>query len=384
MRVTQVGYAWDPQLCDPDQLLDSYATLTGWSEALRNTGAAHVSVVHAFARHSRIVRNGIEYVFCRPGSIGKAVAASTPDVVHVNGLGFPARTWWLRRSLRTQTVLVVQDHASGLRDRRSGYAHALRSAVRGLMMRAADGYLFSAHEQARPWQQAGLIAGRQPVCEVLEASTAIQPVNQSEARAATKINGDPAVLWVGRLNANKDPLTVLEGFELGCAYLPDATLTMVFAADDLLTAVRSRVARSPGLAARVRLVGAVAPAHMAAYYSAADIFILGSHHEGSGYALLESCACGVPPVVTDIPSFRRITADGRVGALWPVGNPAALANALVDVARRDRESQRRATRDHFDRALSWTAVGNEALRAYRHIRTYRIAGWQDGRMAGDK
>ena len=34
---------------------------------------------------------------------------------------------------------------------------------------------------------------------------------------------------------------------------------------------------------------------------AADIFTLGSHREGSGYALTEALACGLPPVVTDIP-----------------------------------------------------------------------------------
>ena len=50
---------------------------------------------------------------------------------------------------------------------------------------------------------------------------------------------------------------------------------------------------------------------------AADLFVLGSHREGSGYSLIEALACGLPPIVTDIPSFRSLTGAGVVGALWP-------------------------------------------------------------------
>ena len=71
------------------------------------------------------------------------------------------------------------------------------------------------------------------------------------------MRGSPAVLWVGRLNANKDPLTVLDGFERSLAWLPDAALTMIYSTDELLGQVRLRVAGAPALRARVHLVGAV-------------------------------------------------------------------------------------------------------------------------------
>jgi hypothetical protein len=56
----------------------------------------------------------------------------------------------------------------------------------------------------------------------------------------------------------------------------------------------------------VRLAGEVAHDRIAAFLSAADIFVVGSHHEGSGYALMEALACGTTPVVTDIPAFRAL------------------------------------------------------------------------------
>src|SRR4029077_4802153 len=117
----------------------------------------------------------------------------------------------------------------------------------------------------------------------------------------------------------KDPLTVLDGFERSLDLMPGAALTMIYSTDELLSAVRERVERSPSLIERVRLAGVVARERMASYFSAADVFVLGSHHEGSGYALMEACACGAVPVVTDIPTFRLIT-EGVVGALWTPGD----------------------------------------------------------------
>ena len=89
------------------------------------------------------------------------------------------------------------------------------------------------------------------------------------------------MLWVGRLNDNKDPLTALDGFARFAEAHPGATLTMAFQGGELAGAVRARVAEDPRLQARVQLVGEVPHDRLAAYYSAADLFLLGSRHEGS-------------------------------------------------------------------------------------------------------
>jgi len=181
------------------------------------------------------------------------------------------------------------------------------------------------------------------------------------------VHGRPALLWVGRLNANKDPLTVLDGFERALPDLDGAALTMVYGEGGELPAVQARVSASSALRDRVRLAGRVPADRMAAYFSAADIFVLGSHHEGSGYALIEACACGALPVVTDIPSFRAITGGGRVGVLWKPGDALQCSRALVAAARRDLDVEGRAMRDHFERHLSWEAVGHRALEVYGEI-----------------
>src|SRR5262249_52367141 len=156
----------------------------------------------------------------------------------------------------------------------------------------------------------------------------------AEARARCGIAGAPALLWVGRLNANKDPLTVLAAFDAALASLPDATLTMAFGTSELVDDVSATIDRLPRLRDRVRLAGAVPHADMHILFSAADLFIVGSHDEGSGYALIEALACGAMPVVPDIPTFRLLTGGGAVGCLWTPGDVTACARAILEASAR--------------------------------------------------
>ena len=362
VSVVQVNYAFDKELTDPDQLLDRYGTLTGWSEALVRAGAGAVAAVQRFHRDIRIARNGVDYIF-RRAQMRASVAACRPDVAHVNGLVFPAQTWLLRRALDPFCAVVVQNHSDGGAIGRAPLFRLLGRAARG----AADAFLFAADEHTMAWRRAGFIARDQPTYQVMEASTRLQPVARAEARDTSGVRGAPAILWVGRLNPNKDPLTVLQGFERSLGDLPAATLTMIYGEDDLLPSVRRRVQDSQRLSERVRLIGAVPHDRMASFYSAADLFIVGSHHEGSGYSLMEACACGAVPVVTDIPTFRLLTGDGEVGAVWTSGDAADCARALADAGRRDLEAERARLADHFAHKLSWSAVGRRALEIYEDV-----------------
>jgi len=374
----QVNYAYAGHMSDPAALLDAYETLTGWSEAVAAAGAT-VSVVQAFHYDARISRHDIDYVFCGdsepavgptktrrrwPRAFEAQVLAAKPDLVHVNSLEFAPEIWRLRRSLPTGTPIVVQDHASGV-----PRPFSISAPVRRRLLRAADAFLFTAREQADPWRAGRFISEKQAVYQAMESSTRLRAMDRETARSISGVEGRPAVLWVGRLNAIKDPLTILDGFERALGTLPEAVLTMVFGADDLLPAVRRRLKESAALARSVRLVGSVPHDQLAAFYSAADLFVLGSAHESCGYALIEACACGATPVVTNIPPFRVITDNGSIGGLWTHGDAADCARALIAAANSDLNEQRRRMLAHFEQHLSWPVVGRQAVAIYDDLQT---------------
>jgi glycosyltransferase involved in cell wall biosynthesis len=234
-------------------------------------------------------------------------------------------------------------------------------------MRTVDAFFFTAAAQADEWRRRRFIKPAQPVYELLESSTRMCPVSRSEARRSSGVDGDPALLWVGRLNGNKDPLTVLEGFGRIVDDWPAATLTIVSGGGDLAAAVEAALRASPRMASRVRLAGEIPHAALPAYYSAADLFVLGSHREGSGYALLEACACGAVPVVTDIPAFNMITGGGAIGALWVAGQPASFDAAVRRLLTTDLTAHRTRVLERFDGSLSWRAVGRQALSACQDV-----------------
>jgi glycosyltransferase involved in cell wall biosynthesis len=377
VKLAHVNYVFDPQLRTPRELLDRYHTLTEWSAAVASAGVS-VTVVQAFTHDAELTRDGVHYRFRatggprsqRIGSMHAAILACNPDVVHVNGLDVPLQAWRLRRRLAPSSALVVPDHGTLPPAVRSPLA-----TVRRALMSPVDGFLFTARAQARPWLDAGFIGHAALVHEVLEASTSFVPVARTAARASTGISGTPAVLWVGRLDDNKDPLTVLDAVDELMQVFPAATLTMIFSEDRLLSAVSARVTGSERLRRGVRLVGRVGRDRMAAFYSAADLFVLGSRRESTGYAVVEACACGLTPVVTGIPSFRTITGDGSVGRHWVAGDAATCAAALIAAARSDLERDRLRVRAHFEAHVSWSAVGSRARTIYeRAIEERRAHG----------
>jgi glycosyltransferase involved in cell wall biosynthesis len=139
-------------------------------------------------------------------------------------------------------------------------------------------------------------------------------------------------------------------------------MTFVYQDGELLEELR-RCAGELGVGEATTFRGAVPRAELDAWYSAADSFVLGSHREGSGYALIEAMACGCPPVVTAIPSFRAIAGETLAGSFWPPGDARAFARALVTAGRGS--DMRAAVLERFRRALSPEALGQAALRAYR-------------------
>jgi glycosyltransferase involved in cell wall biosynthesis len=179
------------------------------------------------------------------------------------------------------------------------------------------------------------------------------------------------VLCVGHLDRNKDPLTVLDGVAAAVADLPGLQLWCCYGTAPLLPAVEARIARDPALRDRVHLLGRVPHERIQQLMQAADLFVLGSHREGSSFALIEALATGLTPVVTDIPSLRTLTGNGAVGALWPCGDSRALAGALRAAAAALGPRSRSAVRAHFDAQLSSAALGRRLGAAYRELSALR-------------
>jgi glycosyltransferase involved in cell wall biosynthesis len=290
-----------------------------------------------------------------PRRLFAKVAELKPDLIHFEGLLFPRELRGLAAAV-PGTPIVAQDHGSKLRP-------GWRQKLLRWGFNKLSAAIFTAREQADPFINAEVLRKDLPIHEVLEGSSPFTPGERGAARKMTRLDGDPCLLWLGNLDANKDPLMVLDSVAFASAELPRIRLYMCYRAAPLLPAVRQRLA-DPRLATRVTLVGEVPYPGTEPYLQAADFLVQGSHDEACGFAVIEAFACGTTPLVTDIPSFRRTTGGGTCGSLVAPNDISGMTRAIVSWSQRDRIALRKNAREHFERSLSFGAVGRELRAAY--------------------
>jgi glycosyltransferase involved in cell wall biosynthesis len=66
--------------------------------------------------------------------------------------------------------------------------------------------------------------------------------------------------------------------------------------------------------------------------AAADVVVLPSVFEGMPNVVLEAMAMGCPVIATAVGGSKELVRHGETGLLVPPADPAALANALLELA----------------------------------------------------
>lgn len=135
----------------------------------------------------------------------------------------------------------------------------------------------------------------------------------------------PLVISVGRLVAVKDFDMLIRAFARVLRLRPARLLIL---GEGRQRCRLERLIKRLDLADTVALPGFAA--NPFAHVARADMLVLSSRYEGSPNALIEALACGTPCVATDCRSGpREVLEDGRLGPLVPVGNVAAMADAMA-------------------------------------------------------
>ena len=143
-------------------------------------------------------------------------------------------------------------------------------------------------------------------------------------------SGDVELLCVGTVNQGKGHEMLLEALA-SAREMPWRLICAGSLMRDPVTVrrVRETVMRLR-LEDRVSFVGDLDAHALEACYNRADVFVLATRQETYGMAVAEAVAHGLPVVATETGAIRALVGD-EAGLLVPVGDAAALADALARV-----------------------------------------------------
>jgi glycosyltransferase involved in cell wall biosynthesis len=132
----------------------------------------------------------------------------------------------------------------------------------------------------------------------------------------------PTLAFAGRLTAQKSLRVALE------ALASVDGVDLVIAGDGDERAQLERDVSELGLEARVRFLGAQPRERIIELFAAADASVLSSSWENFPHTVVEALAAGTPVIATSAGGVAEVVQDGVNGLLVPIGDSAALADAI--------------------------------------------------------
>jgi glycosyltransferase involved in cell wall biosynthesis len=267
-----------------------------------------------------------------------ARSASSFDVVHVHGLLNPVSSLALRAAHQAGAPTIIRPFGTLSRYTFEHRRAALKRAYFGVLERdnlrsaAALHFTTTAERDEAEWHEIDFSARSfvvPPPFVTVPHETAIAQPDSEEG----------LVVFLSRLNPVKNVEALISAWPGVKARIPAARLVIAGAGDaDYGTRLKDDVALL-GIGGSVTFPGFVSGKEKAALLSAASVFVLPSHHENFGIAVLEALAAGVPVVVSNNVQLAPFIASNELGIITSSESndlSDALITALSDTSLRER------------------------------------------------
>lgn len=246
----------------------------------------------------------------------KLLEEINPDIV----LSFLPEPNFIATSLRKKLGIPV------IISVRNDPAREYGSKMRNILMRRfypkADGYVFQTENAKKYFSFSKHI--------IDDAVVIPNPINKAFVNAnIEQYIKKKVILFVGRLEKQKNPLMLIEAFSAVHKEFPEYELHM-YGEGSLENEIREKIAEL-SLEKAVKLMGL--SSEMQKVYGEAEIFVLPSDYEGMPNCLMEAMAMGLFCISTDCPCGGpgEMIENGVNGILVPVGNLEILTDSLRNV-----------------------------------------------------
>ncbi|MBQ3353212.1 glycosyltransferase [Candidatus Saccharibacteria bacterium] len=153
--------------------------------------------------------------------------------------------------------------------------------------------------------------------------------------------GVPIVLYVGRVDPEKQVGTVISAFKEAREFVPKTE--MVIVGDGVDKARLEKMVKEDGLDDSIKFLGKITPPDLYEIYRVGTVFATASEIETQGIVLIEAAATGLPLIAVNKGAVSEVCKTGENGFLCEPGNVAEIADAMVKILSDQKTQHRFAT-----------------------------------------
>lgn len=200
---------------------------------------------------------------------------------------------------------------------------------------------------------------------------AIAPAAEQRLRSDLQLGAEqPFFLFLGRLHPKKGCDLLIQAFARLAEQASQHVLVMAGPDQVGWRADLEAIARTCGVADRVRWPGMISGDQKWAALRAAEALVLPSHQENFGVVVAEALACGTPALISDkVNIWREIAADGAGLVCRDTANDAhRMLAEFLGLDDQARATMRTAARRCFERNFDFNTVSDRFFKTLsRHI-----------------
>lgn len=281
--------------------------LNGYAEKSAASLREHSVAVHILKTR---LRNDLRYVTCGRGLYSICKQYDIDELLLLGGGGFAMTAFFSR--FRPYTLYTVGSDVLLTR--------GLRQIINRITYRAAKLIFANGHYLSERTKVLALRSDVRSLCLGIDTNRFTPPDN-----SPSSIN----ILCTRGFSVIYNNEYLLEGLaELG-DLVPYDTVVYTAGGSGLAQARAKAEALPANITKRISFLGGVSDDEMLTHLQRASVYVSLSRSDGTSISLLEALACGLFPVVSDIPQNREWI-DPRLqnGLLVPLDRPKELAKAL--------------------------------------------------------
>lgn len=234
------------------------------------------------------------------------------------------------------------------------------------VLRDATGVLFTSDEERRLARQSFWLYRTNEL--VVNYGTIRPPppspeLAQSFRRHFGIVDGERLFLFLSRIHEKKGCDQLIRAFATVAGDNPDLRLVLAGPDNTGIGSIYVRLCEELGIESRVTWTGMLQGDLKWGAFSAADVFVLPSHSENFGVAIVEAMGCGVPALVSDKVNIWQEIEEDRAGLVEPdtLEGTERLLRRWLGMSDSERLTMRESAKASFDKRYEISAVARQLI-----------------------